>query len=70
MFFITDNERARRPLPSKGTVQLPAAGVADARSHEGVLACLGSDDGRTNPTPQRLNSLLPSESQRLDPSHP
>ena len=69
MFFITDNERARR-LPFNGTVQLRAAGVADARSHEGVLACPGSVDGRTNPTSQRLHSLLPLESQRLDPIHP
>jgi hypothetical protein len=69
MFFIIDNERARRPLPSNGTVQLGAAGVADARSHEGVLACPGSVDGRTNPTSQRLHSLLPLESKRLDPIH-
>jgi hypothetical protein len=69
MFFNTDNERARRLL-FNGTAQLPAAGVADARSHEGVFACPGSDDGRTNPTPQRLHSLLPLESSRLDPHHP
>jgi len=63
MFFITDNERARRPA------QQEAAGVAVARSHEGVLACPGSVDGRTNPTLQRPHSLLP-ESLRLDPHHP
>ena len=61
--FLTHNERARRRM------QLPAAGVAVARSHEGVLACPGSVDGRTNPTLQRLPSLLPTESQRLDPKH-
>jgi hypothetical protein len=65
--FLKHNERARRPMP-KGIVQLHAAGVADARSHEGVLACPGSVDGRTNPTLQRLPSLL-LESKRLDPKH-
>ena len=50
-------------------VQLRAAGVAVARSHEGVLACPGSVDGRTNPTLQPLPSLL-LESLRLDPQHP
>src|ERR1035437_2413026 len=55
MLFIPNNERARRPT------QHHAAGVAVARSHEGVLACPGSVDGRTNPTSQRLHSLLLNE---------
>jgi hypothetical protein len=68
MLFNTDNERARRPMPSIGIAQLHAAGVADARSHEGVLACPGSVDGRTNPTLQRPHSRL-RESKRLAQHH-